>query len=421
MNPIAPTAHHPLGPSQWPAWSECSAFDSESSDTDVDDIDATLVAIEEGDIAEPDDDDEEEEAKPDKTPAGRGRLQHAAMAAILGRQSDQAIDAALAPLSHRETEDVMWCVEKTREIVAMHGWDAEGLRVEQRVTMLDPSFRVMYFGTEDATHEHAPLDFDFKFGFQRNYFPQLCGYTLPKLEHAGGGRRFGYLIYGRLRQSTEHVIDLPTAQTVAYGILRKRQAEIRPPKPCQYCGMCAHKLTCAAINQLVTAVSATREDWPIEALRLDQGHISLMRTDPVMLGKARRLAKSYLEKWCESVNFATRVMAENGIAPLGYKRVEKKGSKKVTGVIAAVNALEAAGVPRAALEAALKASFGALVTAFYENQGGTKKAAEAEVERILREAKALTVGPSGFMLRAENDCELMLAAASAKRVQEVEG
>jgi hypothetical protein len=217
-----------------------------------------------------------------------------------------------------------------------------------------------------------------------------------------------------MRRVVSHVIDLPTAQTVAYAILRKRQNPNSQPKLCSYCGWCAHKLTCAAVNQLVTAVSSTRDDWPVEALRLDQGHISLMRTDPVMLGKARRLAKSYLEKWCESVNWATRALAENGIAPLGYKILAKKGTKKVTGVIAGVNALEAAGVPRLAMETALKASFGSLVTAYHEAKGGTKKAAEVEVERILTEAGALTVGPAGFMLRAEADCETILASASAR-------
>jgi hypothetical protein len=159
---LAPTAHHPLAPSSWPAWEECPRYDAENDD--LDDAEASIIAVENGEVDDPDDDSEEVQ---DKTPKGRGRLQHAALAAILKRESEEVIKSAVAPLSLREEGEVRWVAERIIELVEMHGWSVAELKVEQRVTHVDEkTFRVTYFGTRDAVC--GPLLFEAKFGFMRS-------------------------------------------------------------------------------------------------------------------------------------------------------------------------------------------------------------------------------------------------------------
>lgn len=408
MTAPAPTAHHPLGPSNWPAWTECADFTPEVDD--VDDAEASAIAVEAGEV-EPDKADEDDE---DQTPAGRGRLQHAATATILLRRPQEEIDAALAPLTERETLDVHWVAERTREIVLSHGLDPLDLICEERVTMVGPDMRILYFGTCDA--RTGPLRFEWKFGLERNYFPQLVGYSLPELEDQGGGRIIAYVVYGMLHKSRQHVIDLETARTVGYGVLRRRTADVRPPAPCQYCGFCAKKLTCAAVTQLVTQLTTAREDWPSEVLRLDQAHVSLATQDPVWLGKARWLWKYHLEKWGAAVEWATKMLAEGGTAPLGFKIGTTTGKRGIVNAYAAAELLKREGVPAAAVEPALKASFGPLAKVLAAHEGISEAKAKVRLEHLLIDAGLLKIGPAGIQLRQEPDGFAKLAAASEKAV-----
>lgn len=393
----APLAHHPLGPSLWPAWVECIAFNPM-----IDDPDEIPVG-------------DEESADDPKT---RGTLQHAAAAAILGRSGPDVVSQAMASLEEREREQVQWAVQRVIEICAEHGYGVDDIRVEQRVRLLKPdSFEVWYFGTLDIIC--GPLVFDLKFGDVRDYFAQLVGYTLPSLEETGG-RRIAYVVFARWRRHQMWNISADTARTVGYSILRRRTADVRPPRLCAYCAWCADQATCPAITGTVNHVVERREDWPTAALRLETAHTSLMRADPVMLGKARYLWKAFIEPWGAAVEFATDQLKAHGIAPLGFRIQPKKGAKKIVSGMGAVDALAKAGVPRETIEPLLGVSFGALATAYAQAFGKGQKASETAVEQILLSAGVLAYGEATSTLQREKNALELLAAASAKPVERIE-
>lgn len=139
MQNHAPTSHHPLGPSTWPARSECPCFEPKP-DVDIEDVDG---------------DDEE----PDMSARGRGQVMHKAVAMLLTGDLPTK-QKALDGLSDRERDQVQWVVTKAIELTESHGYSISEARVEQRVTMLNPdgSFEPLYFGTGDFAV--GPIDAD---------------------------------------------------------------------------------------------------------------------------------------------------------------------------------------------------------------------------------------------------------------------
>lgn len=377
-----PTDHHPDGPSKWPAFFECADFESEP-DVDLEDVD--------------------EEAE-DNSARGRGRAKHLAVAHLLAGDLTQR-QRALNGLSDREADEVRWVVEKAIQIIESNGYSAADLKVEQRVTYMKPeSFDPLYFGTGDG--ECGPLDFDWKFGFERNYFPQLVGCALPKMEQWGEQRRFGYIVYGRLRRVERYVLDRRTVETVAFGLLARRNSAHRKPTPCSYCGMCAKKLTCPAFVATPAALVERREDW---ALKLPTPHVSQLH-DPAWLGAARYIWKRYLEPWGKAVEFGSSGLAHNGITPVGFNKRPEKGRVSISDARRAFQALEEL-LGADALWGAMSTTMTALVEAYQATAGVSEAKARAIIEAKLAEAKVLSFGEPTFKLIADKNAEELIRAA----------
>lgn len=383
---FAPTAHHPNGPSNFPMWAECIAFER-IPDKDPEDMDA----------------DETEEAG--ASAAGRGTAEHKAVAMLFSGDLTTR-QRALDGLSEKETADVQWVAEKAHAILAENGYAPEDMKVEQRVTLIDWNFQPIYFGTGDG--EAGPLDFDWKFGLARNYFTQHAGYSLPKLEQRGDARRMAFTVYGRLRRVERHVITLDTAQTVVYGLLARRAAKVRRPTPCQYCGWCQLRATCPALVSEPVALVQRREDW---SLKLPSPHVSQLH-DPAWVGAARWIWKTYLEKWGDAVEFASQNLAERGIKVAGYEAKPWKGRTTVPDVEKAFLALSAV-VPASALWEALTLQIGPLAKAYAGAAGIAEAKAKGRIESILSEAGLLSVAPSTTRLVAEKHAEENIRAALA--------
>jgi hypothetical protein len=363
----SPSDHHPLGPSNFPAWSQCADY-------------------------EPTPDDPEDMDVEDDSPRGRGTVKHKAVAMLLA--GDLAMrQRALEGLSEREIEEVQFVVRRAIEIVESHGYSASDLKVEQRVTMMKPdSFEPLYFGTCDG--EAGPLDFDWKFGLDRHYFSQLAGYSLPKMEARGEQRRHAYVIYGRLKRHEHYVITRDTAESVVYGTLSRRLSEHRKPTPCEYCGFCAKRAVCSALVSTPVNLVARREDW---ALKLPSPHVSQLR-DPAWLGAARFVWKMYLEPWGKAVEFASSSIAAAGMAPVGFKRRVDKGWTTVSDV-------------RKAFAALKDVLIGTIAKAYAANAGISEEKAKTIIVTKLADAKALQVGePSVKLVREKNAEELIRAA-----------
>lgn len=380
----APTAHHPEGPSNWPMWAECINY-----------------------APVPEDPEDLEDDPDDVTAKGRGRVKHLAVAMTFSPELTMR-QRALNGLTDKEIAEVQFVSATARRIIEENGYNADDLRVEQRVTMFrGESFEVHYFGTADG--ELGPLDFDWKFGEERNYFPQHVGYALPKMESRGETRRLAFTIYGRLRKVTRHVIDIETARLVGYGLLARRESPFRKATPCQYCGWCANAATCSALVAAPVALNEAREDW---MLKLPTPHVSQI-TDPVWMGAARLLWIKYIKKWGEGVEWASGALAANGVAPLGFRAIPVKGSAEVADTRAAFAALkESLGEEK--LWSLMGMPLGAVVKAYQEAQTVSEDKAKVAVLALLTDAKAVTYKSGFTMLRAEKGAEDLIRTALAR-------
>lgn len=404
----APLDHHPLGPSNWPMWAVCPRYDGQH-----DDIDAAEAEILDAETGEPE---KKEEATPDKKDAkGRGQLCHAALASIF--TDDQATqDAAFAPLTQREEEQVRWVAEQCINIATLHGYQRHEIKVEQRLTMpKGDSFEDLYFGTGDIVIGPS-IVCDAKFGDMRDYFPQMVGYLLALMERHGATKGHAYVLFGRSKRTVHYNATRETCETVGYAILRKRMDPNTPPTLCAYCGWCRHRATCSAVVGQVGAVVDRREDW---TLKLPSLHVSKLGNDPVMAGVARWIWAAYLKPWGEGVEFITKGMVERGVVPLGFQKQAGRGKGKVGDVMAAIRAVEALGVPRETILEHMEPSVSALGRAYAAVHGcaeetGAKKV-KAALGDIYREGEAYPK-----LVRAK-DGEQTLRLALATYVQTLPG
>jgi hypothetical protein len=382
---LAPTNHHANGPSTWPARAECAAF-TPKPDVDLEDIDGP--------------------PEEDMTARGRGVVMHKSVAMLLVGDLTQR-QHALDGLSDRERDQVQWVASKAIEIVESHGYRAEDIRCEQRVTMLDPSgdsFEPLYFGTGDG--ECGPLDFDWKFAEPRNYFAQLVGYALPKMEARGEKRRYAFILNGRYRRVEKYVLDLATVQSVGYGLLARYANPHKKPTACSYCGFCANVATCPAITSEPVALVSRREDW---SMKLPTPHASQIH-DPAWLGAARFVWKRYLEPWGDAIEFACGNIAAMGAAPAGFKIQKQKGSAVIADMKKAFPALSGV-VGEELLWSHLKASIGPLAKAHGQTAGISEAKAKAQIETALIDAGALGHTDGITKLIAEKDAEDRIRAA----------
>lgn len=381
---MTPQAHHALGPSQHPMFAACA--DYEGIRDDPEDIELEELAAEAG--------------VTDDSAKGRGTACHVALAKVLTRRSDP-----FAGLSDREVGQVRWVAEKVVDIAAAAGYGPEEIKVEQRVTHLKPDFTVQYFGTLDI--EFGPFILDAKFGEERDYFPQLAGYALPVQERDESHRIFAKIVYGRLKRVSSYVIDYTTAESVVHGILARRADPNRQPTLNQYCGWCAKRLTCPAINGTVGLLVDRREDWPV---KLPTFHVS-QSNDPVVLGALRYLWKAYIEPWGKGVEFTTSQLAANGITPLGFRIQSERGRAGYTSNVGVANAMLAAGVSAEQLAEVASFSLAGLVQAYQAQFGGTETSASESVERILTKAGVMARGAKSIKLIREKNALRQISAA----------
>ena len=377
---FAPTDHHENGPSTFPMRAECIRYQAPPEDPE--DLDAM-----EGEDADP-------------SAKARGTAKHKAVAQLLAGDLTQR-QHALDGLSEREVAEVQYVVEKAIQIIEENGYALSDVRVEMRVTLMDDAFATIYFGTGDA--DVGPIDFEWKFGLSRNYFPQLAALALPKMVARGESRRIAYVVYGQLERVERFVITKDTAETIVYGILARRVAGDGRPTPCQYCGWCANRATCSALVATPVALVDRREDW---ALKLPSPHVSALR-DPAWLGAARFIWKNYLAPWGGAVEFACSMSV---VPPVGYNQRPEKGRTTVGDARKAFAALREE-VGEDVLWANTSITLGSLVKAHAACSGQSEAKAKAAIVTRLVEAGALSVGEPSVKLIADKNAEELIRAA----------
>ena len=368
-------------------WAEC--IDYEPPAEDPEDLDAAG------------DDDDDGDETPDPSAKARGTVKHHALAMVLTGNLEMK-QRAFDGLSDRERDEVQFVAGRWLDVVQEHGYSPEDIRVEQRVTLVDGNFQTLYFGTCDG--EAGPLDLEAKFGEARNYFPQLAGYALPKMEGRGESKRIAYVIYGRSRRHERHVITKETAQTVVYGLLARRASSHRKATPCQYCGWCAKSATCSAFVSEPVGLVNRREDW---SLKLPSPHVTQLN-DPAWIGAARFVWKRFLQPWGKAVEFQSSMMATGGLTPLGFRRQAWPGRKTITNARKAFEVFKADVGEDAAWEAL--GSFSSAVKVYQATLGISEAKAKGMLENKLRSADALEVGEATYRLIADKNAEAISRA-----------
>lgn len=357
--------HHKYSPSKFPAWMECACFTGETIDEDD-----------------------------DSHAANKGTLQHEAHAKrIIGdHQWDVGLDAA-------QRRNVEYVSDRVLEIAMMNGYGPNEIRLENRVTLVDDDFNVRYFGTDDF--EIGPIMGDAKYGLERDYFAQLCGYALAKMKKTGTSKVRYFVVYGMLRRVKWYVIDQETAQRVVDAVFVRILDPNKKPTPCQYCSMCNNKLNCRAYNSKVEAL------LPVGSAKLDLGDLAAL-PEAVRIGAQRYILKTYIEPWAEAVE-------ASDVEPVGFKRSKKEGRVIVKDIAQAIDALAKAGVPIKFLQEALTTSTSKLIAAFRQHyQSASYEDAEKEVMDLLSKANCLVRGESYTVTTKQKDCEAIIRNEIAK-------
>ena len=307
--------HHPLSPSKYPAWDECPDFEGEIIDADDESADANI-----------------------------GTRQHEAQAKLIMGQTDGWSEG----LNSQQKANVEWSYNQIVQQATQAGYGAHEIKAEQRLTYFNDSFEVEYFGTGDI--EFGPFLGDSKFGLERNYFAQFCGYARAKMQRDNIAKVRTFVVYGFLRRVKHYIINRETADAVVTRIIAARNDPQRKPKACQYCSWCAKKLNCSQFLGKVAMVVPTAQE------SFDLGSIDSL-PGPIKVGIMRYLLKTYVEKW-------TKAVEESAFCPIGFKKSTRSGRPYISDVKKAMQVMLDAGVEKSLIQDALTTTSGKLTEAF---------------------------------------------------------
>jgi hypothetical protein len=205
----------------------------------------------------------------------------------------------LSILIPRFTDEDVEGVNWAYDYIVGHASIAFPLEVEKRLSLIGEDFKEVYGGTPDAVAGFEFFDFKWR---ERDYIAQMAAYALIILSENDFEYVRAHVLFGDSQKAVVYQFTREEAYLIVSRVVRKATAPDREPTPCDYCGWCARKLTCSALNERAQAVAAGREDW-----KLEQYHSSAI-TSPVEMAKALRLAR-FLKKWCEAVEFHAKQMA----------------------------------------------------------------------------------------------------------------
>lgn len=283
----APTGHHALSPSKFPAWEACPCFESGPA----------------GEAAE------------------HGAKLHERLARHLHGRGN-----AFEGLAPEDRESLEWVAEEIRQLC--DGAASGG--VEERLTYKrGGKGKAVYFGTADVVAygpDNSAVLIDFKSGEVRDHRAQLAAYAAalmegtPELETVTA-----WLLFGRYRRAISHTFTRAEAVEIVESIIAKRTDPERQPVPCDYCAWCAARMTCPALVARAVAVAENREDWRGELPA--EWHPSTI-TDPEQMAKALTLAR-FVSDWSDSVRHHATELAKGGAEIPGYKLQERRGRKEI--------------------------------------------------------------------------------------------
>lgn len=233
-------------------------------------------------------------------------------------------DTLLDLLPEDEQEGVRWAAEYIRLKAPM----------EEHPLMWETPAQVIL---DDFTEIPGRMDaycgrevFDLKWR-QRDYSAQMALYALARLQATNAFEVRVHILFAAFKRAEVIIFDHESASKIVEEIVAKTRTNPEPT-PCDYCGWCAKKVTCQALNDRAQAVAAGREDW-----KLAQYHASEL-ANPSEMAKALVLAK-HLSKWCEAVeHFAKEMWIKKGLTIPGYELRSKAGKSSCHDILSAFQA-----------------------------------------------------------------------------------
>lgn len=240
-------------------------------------------------------------------------------------------DSLLEMLPDEDQDGIRWAADYIRLNAPMREYPLRWEKENSGVAIVNGFSEVP--GTADLTC--GPVDiFDLKWR-SANYEAQMANYALIRYQETSLSPEIPinvHLLFACFKRAEVLRFDYQTAEAIVSRIAAAYEDPGKQPNPCGYCGWCANRVTCAALNQRAQAVAAGREDW-----KLQQYHASAITT-PEEMSKALALA-SLLEKWAKAVKWhAKEMVIKQGIAIPGYVLKSENGKSSCADVLGAFNA-----------------------------------------------------------------------------------
>jgi hypothetical protein len=316
--------------------------------------------------------------------AEAGNVRHLAWADLFrfgGDEPSRVLDQH-PTLSVDEREGLIWAFE----YVIATATAGELLQLDHRISILDDDFNELTFGTFDAAA--GPDLFDLKWA-DAEYDEQMICYALGRMQETGRELINVHILFALQKRVKKFTVTLDQATEVVNRIIASVKDPERKPTPNDYCGYCADRLTCSALNQRAQTVAAGREDWALDSYNASQ------ITSPVEMAKALTLARQ-LKDWADSVEYHAKQLVRNGAKLPGFKLIEKQGKRECNNIGTAFQLL---GLPQEQFLNCCTLTYGAAEDAVAE----FNKIKKAEAKRTVEE-KLQTVTerkPNTYELRKE--------------------
>lgn len=249
--------------------------------------------------------------------ANAGTAQHEALAKALAGKPEWPDG-----LSSDAVEAVQFALDWLKVYTSL-----DVVQTEVRLEILNDDFEVITHGTTDIFIPEPLTIMDYKSGEARAHYFQLMAYALGAMQKTGKDTCRVMIIYGRLKRVDDYVVHEDEARNAIETLFASIKNPDAAPKPCEFCGWCAHRQTCPAIHQRGVALVQGRSDWVDVSDWLPSTWHPSEITDPVDMKKLLEVhsaLKSRFDEWSDSVLYHAKEMMRKGVEIEGFDLAERK-------------------------------------------------------------------------------------------------
>jgi len=240
---------------------------------------------------------------------------------------------ALSLLDEEQADAVTWAVEYIRCHAPLSDYP---IAFEVHVSPMGDDFEPLFphGGTADAICGAHLFDLKWR---KRDYSAQMAAYALALFER-GHKEVTVHVLYGEMKYAERYKLYEYTARGIVMDAINRASNPDAKPTPCDYCGWCANRLTCAPFIHAAKTVAAGYADEAMLA-SVTEWHPSQM-TDANQVALGLTVWRELLKPWGDSMEYHARefVMKQGRTLP-GFELKERKGKSYVADVGAAHAAL----------------------------------------------------------------------------------